>query len=475
MIEASEVPPAGPRGADECVDLRGDPRVPYRRLLGEKGLPVDRLAELKHAAAAWFSARDITFGEVNGEPRVFPFDPLPRVLDAAEWAHLERGLTQRVLALDAFVADCYGAQRSLRAGVVPAHLVYTSTGYVRAVVDVRPPRSTHCHVTGIDLVRVEGAFHVLEDNVRTPSGVAYALASRKAMGELAPDLLQAHRVRPIDDYAERLRRVLERIAPRPWQASIAVLTPGRFNAAFYEHQLLAQSIGGVLVEGRDLIVREDMVWRRTREGIEPLDVIYSRVNADWLDPLVFRPESLLGAPGLIDAWRRGNIALANAPGTGVADDKAIYPYVPEMIRYFLGEDPILPNVETFDLTDDRQRRHVGDNLQDMVLKPVDASGGYGIVFGEQLSAAERERTIDAINARPRHWLAQRQVALSRAACLNDDGSIEARCVDLRPFVVLDEQPWVMPGGLTRVAPDPHTMLVNSSQGGGAKDTWILDS
>lgn len=475
MIEAAEVPLAGPRGADECVDTSGRLRRPYRRLLGESGLPAARLAELKRAADEWFLARGITFGEVDGSPRVFPFDPLPRVLDAAEWLHLERGLTQRVAALDAFVADCYGAQRSLRAGVVPAHLVYTSTGYMRAVVDVRPPRATHCHVTGIDLVRVDGEFHVLEDNVRTPSGVAYALASREAMDALVPELLGSHRVRDIHDYPARLRRVLERIAPRPWHASIAVLTPGHFNAAYYEHRLLADAVGGVLVEGRDLVVREDTVWRRTGDGLEAIDVVYSRVNADWIDPLALRPESLLGVPGLIDAWRRGNVALANAPGTGVADDKAIYPYVPAMIRYFLGEEPILPNVPTFDLTDEVQRRHVIANLHEMVLKPVDASGGYGIVFGSRLTSSGLADAGAAITSAPRQWLAQREVSLSRAACLDGDGSLEPRCVDLRPFVVLDEQPWVMPGGLTRVAPDAHTMLVNSSQGGGAKDTWILDA
>src|SRR5215469_6823470 len=245
----------GARGADECVDRSGRLRVPYRRLLGETGVSAERLGELQRAATAWFTDRGITFGESGGVPRVFPFDPLPRVLDASEWSHLERGLIQRVAALDAFVADCYGAQRSLRAGVVPARLVYTSNGYMRAVVDVRPPRATHCHVTGIDLVRVDGTFHVLEDNVRTPSGVAYALASREAMAELAPELLASHRVRDIHAYPTRLRRVLERIAPRPWHASIVVLTPGPHNAAFYEHQLLAAAVGGALVEGRDLVVR----------------------------------------------------------------------------------------------------------------------------------------------------------------------------------------------------------------------------
>lgn len=477
MIQVAHAPRMTQRplhGADECVDIAGNLRPAYRRLLGAAGLQTAELVQLKTAAAAWFESRGITFGNEDGTPRTFPFDPLPRVIDASEWSRLERGLVQRVAALNAFVSDCYGAQRSLRAGVVPARLVYTSSGYLRAVVGLRPPRATYCHISGIDLVRVDGAFHVLEDNVRTPSGVAYALKAREAMRDLMPLRLREHGVREIHGYPDRLRRVLERIAPRPWNTSIAVLTPGPYNAAYFEHGLLAAMIGATLVQGHDLVVREDEVWRRTPAGLERVDVIYSRVDSEWLDPIAFRGESLLGAPGLIDAWRRGNVAIANAPGTGVADDKAIYPHVPAMIRYYLGEEPILPSVPTYDLNDARQRRHVIGSLERMVLKPVDASGGYGIRFGRLLSSAERASTVAELEARPRAWLAQEEVTLSRAACLDATWGLEPRCVDLRPFVVLDEQPWVMPGGLTRVARDTESVVVNSSQGGGAKDTWILD-
>ncbi len=474
-----------PASADECVAPSGEPRQPYEGILAEVvGFP-ERIREIQRGAQAWFASHHITFGvpdeETGGDAgaeaaAIFPFDPIPRILSALEWNRLERALVQRATALDIFVADCYGAQRALRDAVVPARLVYSSVGYLRDLVGARPPRSVYCHVAGIDVVRVGGNFLVLEDNVRVPSGIAYALMSREATVAMTPGWMDAHPVRSIDGYAAQLRRMLQRIAPRQWDASLVVLTPGRYNAAYYEHQLLAQAIGGTLVEGRDLIVQEDEVWRQTPAGgHELVDVIYSRVNAEWLDPLVFRSDSLLGVPGLIEAWRRGSVALANAPGTGVADDKALYPYVPKMIRYYLGEAPILDSAPTYDITDDRQRQHVVANLERMVLKPVDASGGYGILFGDKLSAAESEEAGRRLEAEPRAWLAQEQVQLSRAICVSPDGGLEARCVDLRPFVLLDEQPWVVPGGLTRVAATPDTLIVNSSQGGGSKDTWVLSA
>ena len=475
MVVAAEVAPTLPPGADECLRPDGRPRRPYERLLETVTADPARLREVQRQAGDWFGARGITFGvPADGNAPIFPFDPVPRVLGAAEWGRVERGLAQRAVALNHFVADCYGAQRALRDGVVPARLVYSSTGYLRDIVGSAPPRSTWCLVAGIDVVRVGGGFCVLEDNVRVPSGIAYALMSRAAMREIVPDWLEAARVRTIDDYPGRLLRILQRIAPKPWRANIAVLTPGTYNAAFYEHRLLAEGLGAALVEGRDLIVHEDEVYRRAADGtMEHVDVIYSRVNSEWIDPLVFRPDSMLGTPGIIEAWRRGNVALANAPGTGVADDKAIYPYVPAMIRYYLGEEPLIPNVPTYDVGDDVQRRHVVANLDRMVLKPVDASGGYGIHFGKLLSAREREHLVAKLEAAPRGWLAQEEVALSRAVCLAPDGGFEARCVDLRPFVLLDEQPWIVPGGLTRVAASPDTLVVNSSQGGGSKDTWVL--
>jgi uncharacterized circularly permuted ATP-grasp superfamily protein len=464
-----------PLGADECVEADGSARGPYMELLGAVTRMRSELSSIRQEAQDWFVRREVTFGTpTDGIAPIFPFDPIPRVIGAAEWRTLHRALSQRVMALDHFVSDCYGAQRALRDRVVPGHLVYTSTGYLRDIVGVRPPRSTWCHVSGIDVVRVQGTFHVLEDNVRIPSGVAYALEARRAMEDVAPEWFATSTVRRIDDYTTRLRRILQRIAPRPWEASIVLLTPGSYNAAYYEHKLLAKAIGATLVEGNDLIVSEDEVYRRDDEGgIHRVDVIYSRVNSDWLDPLVFRSESMLGAPGLIEAWRRGNVAIANAPGTGVADDKAIYPYVPAMIRYYLGEEPLIDNVPTFDLGDRAQRDHVVAHFDKMVLKPVDASGGYDIHFGRLVGSEERETLIDRIDADPRQWLAQEEVELSKAICMNPDGSLEPRAIDLRPFVLLDERPWISPGGLTRVAADPTELVVNSSQGGGSKDTWVL--
>ncbi len=464
-----------PVNADECVEPDGRAREPYAQLLASVTAMADRMPAIRRGAEEWFSSRDITFGvPADGAAPIFPFDPIPRIIGASEWRTIHRGVSQRAMALDSFVSDCYGAQRALRHGVVPGRLVYSSNGYLRDLVGIRPTRATWCHVAGIDVVRVKGTFCVLEDNVRVPSGVAYALEARRALEELVPEWFEANPVRRIDEYTTRLRRILQRIAPRPWEAAIAVLTPGEYNAAYYEHRLLAEQMGATLVEGHELIVAEDEVYRRDPDGsIQRVDVIYSRVNSDWLDPLVFRSESMLGAPGLIEAWRRGNVAIANAPGTGVADDKAIYPYVPAMIRYYLGEEPLIDNVPTYDLGDDVQRTHVVVNIEKMVLKPVDASGGYGIHFGRLMSAKERAGLVREIEATPRHWLAQEEVELSRAVCLGDDGALEPRAVDLRPFVLLDERPWITPGGLTRVAADPHTLVVNSSQGGGSKDTWVL--
>jgi uncharacterized circularly permuted ATP-grasp superfamily protein len=467
--------PLLPLGADECVESNGSARPPYVDLLGAVTGMYGQLPGISRDAQAWFTTREVTFGvPEDGVAPIFPFDPIPRVLGAAEWRTLHRGLSQRVMALDHFVSDCYGAQRALRDRVVPASLVYSSTGYLRDIVGVRPPRATWCHVSGIDVVRVHGTFCVLEDNVRIPSGVAYALEARRAMEQVAPQWFATSAVRRIDEYTTRLRRILQRIAPRPWEASIVLLTPGSYNAAYYEHRLLAEAIGATLVEGNDLIVSEDEVYRLDAEGaIQRVDVIYTRVNSDWLDPLVFRSESMLGAPGIIEAWRRGNVAIANAPGTGVADDKAIYPYVPEMIRYYLGEEPLLDNVPTFDLSNRLQRDHVVAHFDKMVFKPVDASGGYDIHFGRLVGRAERAALIARIDAAPRQWLAQEEVALSRAICMDGSGGLEPRAVDLRPFVLLDERPWISPGGLTRVAANPTELVVNSSQGGGSKDTWVL--
>ncbi len=472
MVQVTQrLPPA----ADECVEADGAARAPYRAVLQAIETAGADLPAIGRAAQDWFIERGITFGvPAEGTAPIFPFDPIPRVIGAAEWRTIHRALSQRAMALDHFVSDCYGAQRALRQGVVPAQLVYSSTGYLRDIVGIRPPRSTWCHVAGIDVVRVKGTFRVLEDNARVPSGVAYALEARRAMETLVPEWFESSAVRRIEEYTIRLRSILQRIAPRPWEADIVVLTPGSYNAAYYEHRMLAEQMGATLVEGHELIVVEDEVYRRGGDGsVTRVDVIYSRVNSEWLDPLVFRRDSMLGAPGIIEAWRRGNVAIANAPGTGVADDKAIYPYVPAMIRYYLGEEPLLDNVPTYDLGDAQQLDHVVANIASMVLKPVDASGGYGIHFGRLLSAGERDDLVTELRATPRQWLAQEEVELSRAMCLGAGGELEARAVDLRPFVLLDERPWIFPGGLTRVAADTTTLVVNSSQGGGSKDTWVL--
>src|SRR3984893_3668955 len=469
------LPRALPFDADECVDAVGAVRPAYRDVLEGWVASGNDLEATLATTRHQYAERGIKYGATNGAPAaIFPFDPIPRVIDADEWALLERGLAQRAMALDAFVSDCYTSQRALRNGAVPAHLVYSSVGYLRDLVGVRPPRATWCHIAGIDVVRVTGQFHILEDNARCPSGIAYLSEARAAMTTAAPAWLATAGVRSLDEYPERLRRILERIAPRQWDASIVVLTPGPYNAAHYEHKMLAGHIGAALTTGNKLIVHEDHVWRRTPTGeLARVDVIYSRVNAEWLDPLVFRPDSLLRAPGLIDAWRLGNVAIANAPGTGVADDKGIYPYVPSMVRYYLGEEPIIDNIPTFDLENAVQRQHVLSSLERMVLKPVDASGGYGIEFGRLLSTTQQADLSRKVSAQPRAWLGQEEVQLSKAVCLTEGGDFEARTVDLRPFVLVDERPWIVPGGLTRLAADSETQVVNSSQGGGSKDTWVL--
>ena len=333
MQSPSTLPPE----ADECVTPDGNARRPYAELLSAVVRAPAELPRIRTGAQQWFAARDVTFGiPADGTAPIFPFDPIPRVIGASEWRTVHRALSQRAMALDHFVADCYGAQRALRHGVVPGRLVYSSTGYLRDIVGVRPPRSTWCHVAGIDVVRVKGSFCVLEDNVRVPSGIAYALEARRAMEEVAPAWFATNAVRRIDEYTKRLCRILQRIAPRPWEAAIAVLTPGPYNAAYYEHKLLAEEMGATLVEGHDLIVSEDEVYRRDDEGnIHRVDVIYSRVNSEWLDPLVFRSESMLGAPGIIEAWRRGNVAIANAPGHRRGRRQGDLPVRPR-------DDPLLP-------------------------------------------------------------------------------------------------------------------------------------
>jgi uncharacterized circularly permuted ATP-grasp superfamily protein len=446
----------------------------YRRLLQ---LQPAELKQRQQLADLTFLNQGITFtvyGSDEGTERIFPYDLLPRIITAEEWAQLERGLTQRITALNLFLTDLYHDEKILTDGVVPRELVYSCKHYRREMRGIKVRRDIYVSVAGTDLVRVnDGSFAVLEDNLRVPSGVSYMLANRVVMKKVYPRLFGSYNVRPIDHYGQALLATLRSLAPtgRP-DPTIVVLTPGVFNSAYYEHTFLARQMGVELVEGRDLIVHDNIVYMRTTAGLRRVDVIYRRVDDDFLDPLAFRPNSALGAAGLFNAFRTGNVALANAIGTGVADDKAMYAYVPAIIKYYLGEEVILPNVHTFLLSDDQQRQHVLQNLDQLVVKAVGESGGYGMLIGPHSTAEERENFKRLIEADPRNYIAQPTLALSRAACFIE-GQVEARHVDLRPYILYGDQATIVPGGLTRVALKRGSLVVNSSQGGGSKDTWVL--
>ena len=464
---------------DEMFAAAGRPRSHYeafyRRL---RDLPVDELRRREQAAALSFVQQGITFtvyGRDEGVERIIPHDVLPRIITGAEWATIEHGLAQRIRALNLLLKDLYHDGQILRNGVLPRAMVYTCRHYRREMRGVRVPRDRYISVVGTDLIRLpDGRFAVLEDNLRVPSGVSYMLANRRVMRHVFPLMFRGYGVRPIDHYGQVLLATLQALAPehRP-DPTIVVLTPGVYNSAYYEHAFLARQMGVELVEGRDLLVHDNVVYMRTTAGLQRVDVIYRRVDDDYLDPVAFRPTSILGVPGLFNAYRAGNVALANAIGTGIADDKALYAYVPAIIRYYLDEEPILPNVETYVLADASQRRYVLEHLDELVVKAVGESGGYGMLIGPHSSAAEREEFRQRIVADPRNYIAQPTIALSRAPCFVD-GRIEARHVDLRPYILFGEQPKLVPGGLTRVALRRGSLVVNSSQGGGSKDTWVLD-
>jgi uncharacterized circularly permuted ATP-grasp superfamily protein len=464
---------------DEMFTEAGDPRAHYRALVARlREVPIPELQRHQQAADRAFLTQGITFtvyGDGQGTERIFPYDLLPRIVPAPEWEHLERGLQQRIHALNLFLRDIYHEGRILSAGVVPADLVYSCPHYRRDMRGVRVRRDTYVAVGGTDLIRgADGTFYVLEDNLRVPSGVSYMLANRQVMKRVFPLLFERYQVRPIDHYAQVLLSTLRAVAPteRP-DPTIVLLTPGAYNSAYFEHTFLAREMGIELVEGRDLFVHDNIVYMRTTGGPQRVDVIYRRVDDDFLDPLQFRRDSTLGVPGLFNAFRAGNVSLANAVGTGVADDKAIYAFVPQMIRFYLGEEPILANVETFLLTDDVQRRHVLQNLDTLVVKAVGESGGYGMLIGPHSTSSQREEFARRIEANPRNYIAQPTLALSRSACFVGD-AVESRHVDLRPYVLYSGDATIVPGGLTRVALTRGSLVVNSSQGGGSKDTWVLE-
>jgi uncharacterized circularly permuted ATP-grasp superfamily protein len=414
------------------------------------------------------------YGADQGTERIFPFDLVPRIVAAAEWTHIEAGLRQRIRALNRFIHDIYHEQQILHDGVIPRELVQDAKSYRPACHGLEPPRGVWCHVTGTDLIRHrDGQVYVLEDNLRCPSGVSYVLQNRQVMRRTFPRLFNANRVRPVGDYPSRLLTMLQSLAPAGMDnPRVVVLTPGVFNSAYYEHSFLAQQMGVELVEGRDLVVQDGFVTMRTTSGFERVDVIYRRIDDDFLDPQVFRPDSLLGVAGLMDVYRRGRVALANAPGTGIADDKVIYAYVPQMIRYYLNEDAILPNVPTYVCIDPDQRDYVLSHLDELVVKAANESGGYGMLIGPHATAEERQKFHDLIVANPRNYIAQPTLSLSRVPTIIGD-HFEGRHVDLRPYILYGDDLFVLPGGLTRVALRKGSLVVNSSQGGGSKDTWVL--
>jgi uncharacterized circularly permuted ATP-grasp superfamily protein len=465
---------------DEMFRSTDLPRKQYRPLYTQLlNLGADELRRSKQEADQSFFNQGITFtvyGSEKGTERIFPHDLLPRIITAAEWETIERGLTQRITALNLFLKDVYHEARIIEEGVIPAKIVYTCKHYRREMRGIKVPRDVYVTVVGTDLIRTpEGNFVVLEDNLRVPSGVSYMLTSRRVMKHIFPMLFRKCRVRPIEQYSQVLLSALKWLAPEGrTEPTVVLLTPGSYNSAYFEHTYLARQMGIELVEGRDLLVHDNVVYMRTTFGLQRVDVIYRRIDDDYLDPLVFEGHSALGAVGLFNAYRAGNVAFANALGTGVADDKAIYAYVPKIIKYYLNEDPILENVETLLMSDAAQRDHVCQKLDQYVVKAVGESGGYGMLIGPHSTCEQRSEFRDRIMAEPRNYIAQPTINLSTAPCFVD-GTIEPRHVDLRPYVVYGENITIVPGGLTRVALRKGSLVVNSSQGGGSKDTWVLQN
>ena len=467
----------GPDFYDEMFEADGAPRAHCRKLRQAlDAMPPAEIATLQERAERSFLHEGITFtlyGEEGAEERIIPIDLLPRLIAAAEWALVERGLRQRLEALNLFLADIYGPARCLADGVVPVELVRGCPQYRIEMRGVEVPHGSHVSLCGTDLVRTHDGFLVLEDNLRSPSGVSYMLANRRAVKTSLRNLFRDHRVRGIEHYGQLLRRTLAELAP-PGIADprIVLLTPGVHNSAFYEHMFLAREMGVELVQGSDLAVRDGFVHMRTTAGLERVAVIYRRIDDDFLDPLTFRPDSQLGTPGLFHAYRLGNVAIANAPGTGVADDKSVYAYIPAIIRYFLGEEPLLANVETHLCRDPEGLAFTLDNLDRLVVKTVGGSGGYGMLVGPHATPAERAAYAEEIREHPANFISQPTLALSRAPCLTERGAAP-RHVDLRPFVLRGRETRLVPGGFCRVALSPGSLVVNSSQGGGGKDLWVL--
>jgi uncharacterized circularly permuted ATP-grasp superfamily protein len=471
-----------PVAFDEMSGLEGQVRPSYAALHSWiRELPPGLLDQRRRDAELLFRRIGITFavyGEAESTERLIPFDVIPRILSSAEWATLQSGLEQRVKALNAYLKDIYGRREILRAGIVPDDLVFQNAVFRPEMNGQKVPHDIYIHIAGIDIVRVgESKFYVLEDNVRTPSGVSYMLENREIMMRLFPDLVSRHRVAPVENYPDELLATLKSVAPATSSAdpTVVLLTPGVYNSAYYEHSFLADKLGIELVEGRDLLVKGGVVYMRTTEGLKRVDVIYRRIDDDYLDPLTFLPDSTLGVPGLMSAYQAGQVTLANAVGTGIADDKAIYSYMPEILKFYLGEEPILHNVPTWRCREPEQLAYVLEHLGELVVKEVHGSGGYGMLIGPTADKATLAAFRAKLKAEPKNFIAQPTLALSTCPTCVDEG-IAPRHIDLRPFVLTgSDRIRIVPGGLTRVALKRGSLVVNSSQGGGTKDTWVLDS
>ena len=463
---------------DELIDSSGVPR-PGARILAERieSLPDgDILARQKAAEAAMYNM-GITFtvyGSDEGTEKIFPFDIVPRIVEARDWEYIERGLKQRIHALNLFLDDIYHEQKILKDKAIPEQIILSASSFRPQCVGLDVPHGIWCHITGTDLVRdSDGQMYVLEDNLRCPSGVSYVLENRQVLKRTLPLAFEASRVRAVDDYPARLLETLQFLAPGHVSSpTVVVLTPGMYNSAYFEHSFLAQQMGVELVEGSDLVVMDGFVHMRTTRGFQRVDVIYRRIDDDFIDPTAFRTDSVLGVPGLMDVYRNGRVALANAPGTGIADDKAVYAYLPQIVRYYLGEDMILPNVPTYICADKKDREYVLANLDKLVVKATNESGGYGMLVGPHSTKAQQAEFAGLIRNNPRNYIAQPTLSLSRAPVLVED-HFEGRHIDLRPYILYGREIYVLPGGLTRVALKKGSLVVNSSQGGGSKDTWVL--
>lgn len=465
---------------DELFEGVGKPRKGSKLLINRlESFPKGEIMRRQKAAEASLFNMGVTFtvySDESGIEKIFPFDIVPRIIEAEDWKQIEEGLKQRIYALNLFIDDLYHDQKIIKDGILPEHLLYSGKCYLPQCEGLNPPKGVWCHITGTDLVRDnDGRFYVLEDNLRCPSGVSYVIENRQVLKRTFPLVFEKSSIRPVDNYPDELSRMLQYIAPdNITSPTIALLTPGVYNSAYFEHSFLAQQMGIELVEGSDLVVKDGYVYMRTIYGFEKVDVIYRRLDDTYLDPLCFNPDSALGVPGIMDVYKKGNVAFANAPGTGIADDKVVYAYVPKIIKYYLGEDQKLPNVPTYVCWDDKEREHVLANLDKLVVKAANESGGYGMMIGPHANKKTRKEFAEKIKENPRNYIAQPTLSLSRVPVIVDGKRFEGRHVDLRPYILYGEDIYVMPGGLTRVALKKDSLVVNSSQGGGSKDTWVLN-